>query len=769
MFIERYLSHPDWLIEENGYHPEQNLYYETIFTLANGYIGTRGSLEEEVQLSRPAMLFAGLYEATITYNRELINCPNWLRLDVRINGSAMHPDTGTIIEYRRILDMQKGILARVFRWQDSEGRVTRLETLRFLNMHYKHQGIITGVVVPENYNGIISIVSTLDGSVMNYTYPPQLKVKHLELEKAEPLAQEGIYLSMKTEFTKRLIAEAACLKVDTSCQRTIEQGKDRIAEVLTFKSRNGKVYRFTKYVSLFNNRDTDNIDRDTLKELDMMKRKGWERLLAEHQAVWDDWWRRADIKISGDRKIQKAVRFNLFHLIQLSNENDEQTSIAAKGLHGEGYHGHIFWDTEIFILPFFLFTNPKTARALLMYRYHRLEDAKKNAIERGFKGAMYPWESSDTGKEVCPLNFTHYITGSVIPLCNYDEENHIVADIAYAVDQYFRATQDDEFITKYGTEMMIETARFWASRAKWDSGKKAYTITKVIGPDEWHEHVDNSVFTNYMARWNLLKAMEYIARIQKNHPKAWKQLQKKLQFQFEEETRTWDYIANGLLILYDAETKLHEEFEGYFKLADYKVTKFDRKGQPVLPDYVTYMGQRTQLIKQADVVLLQYLLNDDFDAEAKRANYQYYEQRTIFRSSLGANTYAVMGVEVGAYEKAYQHLCRAAFIDLDNKMGNTGAGIHAAALGGTWLAVVAGFAGLRLRDDRLSLNPYLPPKWKQLAFSLLWRGEMIHIDIDRERILLTLGKISKSPIEVEIYGKSIMLKDRETVVRKGNL
>lgn len=766
MFIERYVSHSDWLIEENGYHPEQTLYYETIFTLANGYVGTRGSLEEEVQQSRPATLFAGVYEATITYNRELINCPNWLRLDVRINGSKMHPETGTIIEYRRILDMQNGMLARVFRWRDSEGRVTRLETLRFLSVRHKHQGIITGVVVPENYNGIISVVSTLDGSVMNYTYPRQLKVKHLELEEAKPLAKEGIYLSMKTEFSKRVIAEAACLKVEASCYRTIERAKDRIAEVLTFKSRKGKPYAFTKYVSLFNDRDTNNVERDTLKELTVMKRKGWEKLFADHQAAWTDRWRRADIKISGDRKIQKAVRFNLFHLIQLSNENDEQTSIAAKGLHGEEYHGHIFWDTEIFILPFFLFTNPKTARALLMYRYHRLEDAKNNAIKRGFKGAMYPWESSDTGEEVCPLNFTHQITGSVIPLCNYDEENHIVADIAYAVDQYYRATQDDEFITKYGTEMMIETARFWASRAKWDSEKKAYTITKVIGPDEWHEHVDNSVFTNYMARWNLLKAVDYAARMQKHHPKAWKELEKKLQFRFEEETRTWDYVANGLLILYDPKAKLYEEFEGYFKLTDHKVAKFDKKGQPVLPDYITHMGQQTQLIKQADVVLLQYLLNDDFDVETKRANYRYYEPRTVFQSSLATNTYAIIGVETGEHEKAYQNVCRTAFMDLDDKMGNTGAGIHAAALGGTWLAVVAGFAGLRLRGNRLSLNPCLPPKWKRLSFSLVWRGEVIHIDIDRKRILLTLDKVPSSLIEMEMYGKTILLKEKETVVGK---
>jgi kojibiose phosphorylase len=768
MFIERYLSPSDWLIEKKGYHPEENLHNETIFTLANGYVGTRGSLEEEVQNSRPATLFSGLYDQTITYNRELINCPNWVRLEIRVNGTAMHPESGKIVEFRRLLDLKQGILAKVFRWKDNEGRVTRVETMRFLNLAHKHQGIITGIVLAENHNAMISIASMLDGGVLNYTYPRQLKVKHLEPDKIKADREDGIYLSMRTESRSRAVAEAAFFEVDARSERSFEIGKDRISEIVTFKARKGKSIPFTKYISLFNNRDTDDLENEALKELSLMKKRGWEKLFDGHLREWDSWWDRADIQIDGDKLVQKALRFSIFHLIQLSNDNDERSSIAAKGLHGEGYHGHIFWDTEIFILPFFLFTNPKVARTLLKYRFHGLKDARSNAIKRGFEGAMYPWETSDTGEEVCPQNFTNYITGTVIPLCNYDEENHIVADVAYAIDQYYRATKDDEFMARYGTEIMVETARFWASRAKWDGEKKAYVITKVIGPDEWHEHVDNSVFTNFMARWNLLKAMEYVARIQKDYPKAWSKLSKKIRFHFEEETRTWDYIAKGLLILYDPESKLYEEFEGYFKLLDPSITKYDKRGQPILPEYIRNMGQRTQLIKQADVVLLHYLMNDAFDTDTKRLNYRYYEQRTIFESSLGANTYAVMGVEVGEYGRAYRHLRDAVLLDLEDKMGNTGGGIHSAALGGAWLAVVAGFGGLRLKGDHLSLNPYLAPNWKRLAFSLCWRGDVIHISADRREVLVSLPRRPRSPIPIEVCGRSILLKNKQTRVVRGN-
>jgi kojibiose phosphorylase len=492
-----------------------------------------------------------------------------------------------------------------------------------------------------------------------------------------------------------------------------------------------------------------------LKELQIRIRQGSEQIFLDHIIAWNEKWDTSDIRITGDDLAQKSLRFNIFHLIQSANPNDQQVSVAAKALHGDGYRGHVFWDTEIFMVPFYIYTDPKSARSLLMYRYHSLDSARENARINGYLGAQFPWESADTGEEVTPKEMGDLIRGYRGKVWTGEEENHIVADIAYEIDHYFLVTDDDEFFILYGAEIVIETARFWASRVDFDQEKRMYVINKVIGPDEYHEHVNNSVFTNLMARWNLNRALEYIEKMKKSYPNDWGNLKRKINLE-EGELGKWKDVIDRIFIPYDEQTGLYEEFECYFNLED---PKFPENNIHLIPMELERRAKETTIVKQADVILLQYLLSSHFSQKSKKLNFNYYEPRTTHRSSLSPSTHAIISAELGYHDKSYQYFMKSARIDLDDLGKNTTEGIHAAALGGTWQAVINGFAGMRIRDGKLAFNPHLPEKWQKMEFKIKWRGETVDISITLDIVQVALEtKDEKRVIDVIIGQKPISIK-----------
>jgi kojibiose phosphorylase len=722
------LSEEAWLIRERGWRPESIPFYETVFTLANGYMGTRGSLEQGGQTGRPGTYFAGVFDATPNFFSELVNGPNWVGIKVVADGETMDMEKGEVLEYGRALDLKQGVLAQVLRWKDPQGRVTRFETVRLVHIRQKNIGLIRGVMVPENYSGTLSLEAGIDGSSFNTNIVAQVKVKHLRLVERKDRGEEGIYLGMKTVVSDISIGMASKLRLDGTIRRSVQYDVDRMNEVLTFTGRQGKSYAFEKFVAFYTSRDVENVKGAVLGTLDAASRTGGDRLSAEHRAAWASRWADADIQILGDDIAQQSFRFNLYHLMQLANREDDRISIGAKGLHGEGYRGHVFWDTEIFMLPFYIYTDPEAARSLLMYRAHTLDAARKNARSNGYRGAQFAWESADSGEEFTPKELGDPFTGKAVRIWTGEEEHHIVADVAFGVDHYVTSTGDEEFLLDYGAEIVLETARFWASRAILNDQKGRYEIRKVIGPDEFHEHVDNSVYTNAMARWNLRKALKYAGKIRAGHSDVWETLKEKIGLE-EAELEEWREVADRLYIPRDVERGLDEEFEGYFGLEDRKVTEFDEHGMPVLSEEVEDRVGETQLIKQADVVMLHYLLGEEFDPEARRINFGYYEPRTTHRSSLSPSIYAIMGMEVGHYERAYTHFLHSARVDLDDNQGNTDQGIHAASMGGTWQAAVNGFAGMRIREGKLSFDPWLPEGWERMAFRINWQGDTLEIVI----------------------------------------
>jgi kojibiose phosphorylase len=408
-------------------------------------------------------------------------------------------------------------------------------------------------------------------------------------------------------------------------------------------------------------------------------------------------------------------------------------SIGAKTLSGFGYRGHVFWDTEIFMLPFFIYTRPEIARNLLSYRCHTLPGARRKAQKNGFPGAQYAWESAATGDEVTPVWVPDFNDPqALVRIWCGDIEIHVSADVAHAIRKYWLITGDDEFMLACGLEIILETARFWASRAEWIGEKGRYEFTDVIGPDEYHDHVDNNAYTNYLARWHLIKAADLVSWAAENYPGQLKELTMRIGLGDEEPDR-WRQVAGKIHLPFSAESQLIEQFDGYFRRRDVNLAEYSQRTQSMQVILGIEGASQTQVIKQPDVLMLLYLLPKMFDEQTFRANYEYYSARTdhTYGSSLGPAIQAIMACKVGRVEEAYEHFLRSAHADLYDVRGNAGDGIHGASAGGLWQAIVFGFAGLEFNKAGWALNPRFPEHWRRLAFKFYYRGEQHGVEIRR--------------------------------------
>jgi kojibiose phosphorylase len=459
----------------------------------------------------------------------------------------------------------------------------------------------------------------------------------------------------------------------------------------------------------------------------------WPAALEANNQAWEEEWRRCDVVIEGDDEAQLAVRFSLYHLLIAAPRRDERVNIGAKTLSGFGYRGHSFWDTEVFMLPVFNYTAPHLARNLLSYRYHNLPGARKKASANGYEGAQFPWESADTGEEVTPSWVPHYEDKSkLVRIWTGDIEVHVSADVAYAVYNYWKLTGDDDWFITRGAEVILDTARFWASRAEWDVEATRYEYNDVIGPDEYHEHVDNNFFTNRMAQWNLQAAFEALDWLKAYAPFKAIDLTERLDLS-EARLAHWREVIEKMY-LSSSPSGLIEQFEGYFLRRDVNLAAMEPRRESVQVIFGIEGTNLTQVLKQPDVLMLMYLLSEYYPDEVVRANYDYYTPRTdhTYGSSLGPAIQAIMACRVGQPEEAYEHFIRAARADLRDVRGNAGDGIHGASAGGVWQAIAFGFGGLRLTQDGWAVNPRLPHHWKRLAFKFTYRGQLQEIDLRGE-------------------------------------
>lgn len=709
-----------WLLIEEGFNPAREHEIESLFTVANGYVGTRGSLAEGGGFTSPASFVAGVFDVGPQSGGipELVVAPDWMRLRVTVDGRELKLEEGEVLEHRRVLDLRQGALWREWLHRDPSGRTTHLSYLRLASLADRHVLLQSVLIKPENYSGRITLESLVERPAGEEHVLEVLELRTLSTGITVAFASAG-----------QLLAEEGI-----GIEPEIETGEGKLVERWDFEAEIGKAYRLDRLVSVHTSRDAQQPAEAATRHLEHVVGEGVENILEAHTNAWESRWQASDVEVEGDEEAQRALRFAIYHLISAANPEDERVSVGARALTGEAYKGHVFWDTEIYMLPFYTFTYPSAARALLMYRYHILPAAREKARSLGYRGALYAWESADTGQETTPP-FLVAPSGEVIRVLSGEQEHHISADVAYAVWQYWQATGDSEFFVNAGAEVVLETARFWASRGQMEEDGR-YHIRKVIGPDEYHEEVDDNAYTNVMAQWNLERGEETVRLLQERWPGRWVELAERLGLGVEEPGQ-WRRLAEAMYTGFDSQTGLFEQFRGYFDLEDIDLAAYEPRIVPM----DVLLGQeriaRSKVIKQADVVMLIYLLWDRFPSQVREANFRYYEPRTGHGSSLSPSIHALVAARLGGLELAERYFKQAAEIDLANNMGNAAGGVHAAALGGLWQAAVLGFAGMRLHSDGLAFDPHLPQHWRGLRFRVQRRGQSL------------LAKVGSSPPTVE--------------------
>ncbi len=719
-----------WNVIETEFSSSKLHAKETLFTIGNGYLATRGTFEEGYPGANATTFIHGVYDDVPVVYTELVNCPDWLSLQITIAGEVFSMAEGEVLEYTRQLDLHWGILSRYVLWRSRAGHTVKFHFERLASMADEHLLVLRAQVTPIDFTGVIEVNGGLSAQVDNQG------VKHWELLNAGG-ANNSAWLQLrclKSKIELGIATKLTC-SADTEVSANL-QAEGNPSLHAKFIAQQGQTITLEKIVTVFTSRQVSQPAQTAKQHLAL---KSYTTLIAAHGAVWDELWRDCDVVIEGDFTAQLAVRYNLFQLLIASPRHDERVSIPAKTLSGYAYRGHVFWDTEIFIVPFLTFTQPHVAKNLLSYRYHNLDGARRKAAEAGYEGAMYPWESASTGDEVTP----RWVTGpdgEPVRIWCGDIELHITTDVAYGVWQYWQATDDSEWMQQQGAEIILDTAVFWGSRVEWNQVRNCYEIRDVIGPDENHEHVDNNAFTNRMVQWHIETAVAVLNWLQVNYPSKATELELKLNLSPQRLER-WQHIAQHLLVLHNPQTGLIEQCDGFFDLIDVDLSEYEGRTASMQALLGIEPTNQRQILKQPDVLMLLYLLRqlplktplaNREDRALLQTNWDYYSKRTdhTYGSSLGPAIHAILACDLDRSAEAYEHFMRAALVDLEDVRGNAHEGIHAASTGGTWQAVVFGFAGVRLTQTGPIIDtPHLPPGWTRLNFKLHWHGQCFEFDL----------------------------------------
>ncbi len=715
-----------WHISENTFDPTPKKIHsqETVYTVGNGYFCTRGTFEEGYPNANPATLLYGVFDKVPIAKEELANAPDWTVLRLFVNGERFRLDTGHILDYQRTLDIKNGVVKRTVRWESTSGIRLLIETERIASLADEHVGAIRYSVTAEKSDQplAVELFAGLNTAVGNYN------LMHWGTD--DQGHQDNIvWLKSETLATHVTLAQTMSIATATQGFNTEIYNSDIAPDIrLHGTLAQGATVTVEKLVTIYTSRDgVEPLPTALEHHQKLLSTQGdvYNTLFTAHQAAWAQFWNEADVIIEGEEQAQVGIRYNLYQLRINASSHDDRYSIAAKGLTGFGYRGHIFHDTEIFMLPFFVYAMPNLARNLVMYRYHTLSAARKKAASNGFEGAQYAWESTLSGEESTPPSIIHPETGEVIPVLNGPLEIHISASVAHGAWQYWTISGDNDFMRDYGAEIILSTAVFWGSRVEKNTARDDYEITNVIGPDEWHEHVNNNTFTNYMARWNLQTALDILQWLHTTAPDKARTLEQQLDLTGQR-LEYWQDVVKHIRILQNPETKVFEQFDGFFKLETLEQEKY--KGRT--DSYQGILGiqtiQKHRIVKQADVLMLLTVLSQEFDKETKRANWDYYYPLTDhdYGSSLTPAFHVILACELGKANEAKELFRLGNLVDIENLRGNTPEGIHTACAGAVWQAAIFGFAGLKVTEDGYTTEPHLPDTWTRLAFNFTLRGKL---------------------------------------------
>jgi trehalose/maltose hydrolase-like predicted phosphorylase len=716
------LAAPDdalWRLEENGYQPALEHEIESCFAISNGFLGVRASLEQPMAGSRPRTFIAGLFgtpPAEVPLPK-LVQGPDWLRFRLLVAGEPLALEAGQTLAHGRTADFRRALLLGEWRQRDAAGRSVRLRMLRCVSLANRALALQMVRIEVEQPTAL---------ALEAWIEPPP-----------EELCLTGAGSDVQVWRTSDAAKQLA---VACSMSLGLERQQIRLASqaaghsIWRWNATPEQPAIFARIVAFARGDAEDDAEASARAALYKARRTGIRRLTQAHTHAWAERWRASDVEIEGDELAQRALRFACYHLTSAANPDDQRVSIGARALTGDAYLGHVFWDTEIFLLPFYTYTWPAAARAQLLYRFRTLPAARAKAARMGYRGALYAWESADTGEEATPP-YVRGPAGQVIAIRCGTEEQHISADVAYAVWQYWQATADLPFLLDAGAEIMLETARFWASRATLEQDDR-YHIRGVIGPDEYHEGIDDNAFTNGMAQWNLERGLEVAELLRIRWPERWVALRRRLGIT-PKELAAWRDVAARLVTGLGKTSDLIEQFSGFFELEPVDLAAYTPRQAPMDVLLGHERTQRSQVIKQADVVMLLALLRDRYPAAVHSANFGYYEPRCGHGSSLSPAMHALVAARLGDVELAARYFHQAAAIDLNDTMGNAASGVHIATLGGLWQATVFGFGGISPTSTGFRCDPHLPAAWRALRFPVEWRSSRVRLALGRAPLALT--------------------------------
>lgn len=768
--MKNYIKIDEWNIIEEGFDPHLNKISESIFSLGNGRMGQRANFEETYTgETLQGNYVAGVYYPDKTrvgwwkngypeYFAKVLNAANWIGIDIKIDYETLDLANAKVTDFKRVLNMQEGYLERSFTAELKSGKKLKVKATRFCSIVDDEAGAIRYSLTPLNFSGDISITPYIDGDIKNQDANYDEKFWD---EVHKETHHGSAYLTLRTKKTGFHVCTGMKFDIQQN-GKSIEflsapvEREKYVANKVNIEVKEKQETVIFKYAANLSseNHDKETIVPETKKVIEQVFQKGFEVMLKEQAQAWAAKWVESDIVIEGDASAQQGIRFNIFQLNQTYTGEDARLNIGPKGFTGEKYGGSTYWDTEAYCVPFYLATaDQQVTKNLLIYRYKQLDKAIENAEKLGFKNgaALYPMVTMN-GEE-CHNEWE--ITF---------EEIHRNGAIAFAIYNYIRYTGDEKYLDDYGLEVLVAIARFWAQRVNWSADKSQYVMLGVTGPNEYENNVNNNWYTSTIATWCMEYAIEAIERVKSSNSAKYQALVKKIRFNESEETKQWQHIIDHMFYPVDEKLGIFLQQDGYLDKEQILVKDLPADERPINQKWSWDRILRSCFIKQADVLQGLYFLEHRYDIDTIRRNFDFYEPRTVHESSLSPCVHSILAAKLGDEARAYEFYLRTARLDLDDYNNDTEDGCHTTSMAGTWMSVVEGFGGMRVRDGQLQFNPFLPGKWKSFSFKVGFRGALLTIKVSAEGVQIL--NQSEQELTVKVYGSDYELKANSQILAK---
>lgn len=767
--MKDYIVKDNWKIIEDRYSLDHNQISESLMSLGNGAMGQRANFEETYTgTTLQGNYVAGVYYPDETkvgwwkngypeYFAKVLNACNWTAIEIKVENEIVDIHTAAnISQWHRELDMQAGHLKRIMTIELQSGKMLKIESTRINSLAITELGAFTYSITPINFIGTVEIKSLLDFDVINSDSNYDIKFWDEQSQSGGPDTCHVIASTKKTEF---VVGVAQRHNLWVKNEKHVPDVKyfsasKQAGVSFSLDLKKGETITLEKFaiVSSSLNVDADKMATHITKEVTLAADQGWRKAYTDHKSKWSEIWKLCDITIAGDVAAQQGIRFNIFQLFQTYTGKDNRLNIGPKGFTGEKYGGSTYWDTEAYCLPFYLGTaDPSVAKNLLIYRYKHLDKAIENAAKLGFTNgaALYPMVTMN-GEE-CHNEWE--ITF---------EEIHRNGAIAYAIYDYIGYTDDKAHLAEYGFEVLLGISRFWAQRVNWSSKKEKYVMLGVTGPNEYENNVNNNWYTNYIASWCLKYTSKVYQYLQQNNKEKLSTLVSKTNFD-SEELKKWKHIIDNMYLPKDEELDLYLQQDGFLDKEIIEVKNLPEVDRPLNQKWSWDRILRSCYIKQADTLQGFYFFEDDFTEAEHRKHFLYYEPLTVHESSLSPCVHGILASKLKMDDKAYEMYLRTSRLDLDDYNNDTEDGCHITSMAGTWLSIVKGFGGQRIKDGLLSLAPRIPNQWESLGFKIMYRGVLYHINIDGKHV--SIKNLAEQNGEILIYGtKHVTIADEALTV-----